>query len=162
MHCSPSGGFNPLTFFEPIRQQDKALTEWYWADILHYLVVLGQFAANLVSAAKETENPNLIAYAYGYLTHYATDVVGHPYVNQITGGPWRSLWQRHHLVENFIDAYVWDRWHQSSSAVSGAADSAARHPGLYPEPGGERRASYLREAQRSHQHRRLGPSRPRG
>jgi hypothetical protein len=23
-------------------------------------------------------------------------------------------WQRHHLVENYIDAYVWDRWHVSN------------------------------------------------
>jgi len=58
-------------------------------------------------------NHNLRAFAYGYLSHYVTDVVGHPFVNQVVGAPWRMYWQRHHLVENFIDAYVWPRWHKS-------------------------------------------------
>ena len=41
-----------------------------------------------------TGNPNLIAYSLGYTTHYVTDVVGHPFVNQVVGGPWRLYWQR--------------------------------------------------------------------
>ena len=43
------------------------------------------------------------AYALGYLTHLATDVTGHAFVNAISGGPFRTHWQRHHLVENHID-----------------------------------------------------------
>jgi hypothetical protein len=57
------------------------------------------------------KRPNVRAFAFGYITHYVADVVGHPFVNQVVGSPWRMYWQRHHLVENFIDAYVWDRWH---------------------------------------------------
>jgi hypothetical protein len=98
-----------------------ALTTWFWADVLHYWRS-GRFVEKLVEEARERKNANLLAYAYGYVTHYVTDVVGHPYVNQVVGGPWRLYWQRHHLVENFIDAYVWDRWHTSNPAAAGAAE----------------------------------------
>jgi hypothetical protein len=94
--------------FEPSRQRDQPRQKWYWADYLHY-VRSGRFVRELID--RSAGNPNLRAYAFGYLTHYVTDVVGHPYVNQVVGAPWRLAWQRHHLVENFIDAYVWDRWH---------------------------------------------------
>ena len=105
-----SGGLNPFAYFEARRQVDRPRGEWFWADVLHYWRS-GRFAENLVREANQTGNPNLIAYALGYTTHYVTDVVGHPFVNQVAGGPWRHYWQRHHLVEDFMDAYVWDRWH---------------------------------------------------
>jgi hypothetical protein len=101
-------GFNPWSQYEPLRQRDKPRKEWFWADYLHY-VRSGQFARQLLE--RSAGNANLQAYALGYLTHYVTDVVGHPYVNQVVGAPWRLYWQRHHLVENFIDAYVWPHWH---------------------------------------------------
>jgi Zinc dependent phospholipase C len=110
-----SGGFNPLAFFEARRQSDYPREEWFWADVLHYWRS-GKFAENLVQDANQSGDPNLIAYALGYTTHYVTDVVGHPFVNQVVGGPWRLYWQRHHLVENFMDAYVWDRWHSPMPA----------------------------------------------
>src|SRR5262249_31572079 len=76
----------------------------------------GQFVRKLLDNSKQTHNPNLRAYALGYLTHYVADALGHGYVNQIVQAPWRLYWQRHHLVENFIDAYIWDRWHVSRPA----------------------------------------------
>jgi hypothetical protein len=103
-------GLNFFPVFEARRQQDQPRTTWFWADYLHY-VRTGVFVKELFDHAKD--NPNLRAFAYGYLSHYVTDVVGHPFVNQVVGAPWRMFWQRHHLVENFIDAYVWDRWHDS-------------------------------------------------
>jgi hypothetical protein len=108
-----SGGVNPFAIFEARRQTDMPVTTWFWADVLHYWRS-GTFVENLVKEARQKGNPNVLAYAYGYVTHYVTDVVGHPYVNQVVGAPWRLYWQRHHLVENFIDAYVWDRWHRSN------------------------------------------------
>jgi hypothetical protein len=101
-------GVNLWPVFEPARQKDEPRTKWFWADYLHY-VRTGKFVRALLRRSKG--NDNLTAYALGYLTHYVTDVVGHPYVNQVVEAPWRLYWQRHHLVENFIDAYVWDRWH---------------------------------------------------
>lgn len=94
--------------FEPSRQKDKPRQKWFWADYLHY-IRSGRFVHEILN--RSANNANLRAYALGYLTHYVTDTVGHPYVNQVVGAPWRLAWQRHHLVENFIDAYVWDRWH---------------------------------------------------
>ena len=94
--------------------------EWFWADVLHYWRS-GKFVENLVARAKASGNPNLIAYAYGYVSHYATDVVGHPFVNQVVGSPWRTYWQRHHLVENFSGtAILWDRWHAPNAPAPGA------------------------------------------
>ena len=101
-------GFNAWPVFEAARQKDQVREGWFWADYLHY-VRSGRFVRALLK--NSAGNPNLHAYALGYLTHYVTDVVGHPYVNQVVQAPWRLYWQRHHLVENFIDAYVWDRWH---------------------------------------------------
>jgi hypothetical protein len=126
-----SGGVNPLAFFEARRQQDRPRDEWFWADVLHYWRS-GRFAENLVQEAKITANPNLIAYSLGYATHYVTDVVGHPFVNQVVGGPWRLYWQRHHLVENFIDAYVWDRWHTPVAGAAGAAEPPLDRLGTAP------------------------------
>jgi Zinc dependent phospholipase C len=104
-------GTNLWPVFEPAREKDLPRENWYWADYLHYIRT-GRFVQKLLEKSKV--NPNLHAYALGYLTHYVTDVVGHPYVNQVVQAPWRLYWQRHHLVENFIDAYVWDRWHTSN------------------------------------------------
>ena len=105
--------YNFFTIFEAKRQQDSPRTRWYWADYLHY-VRSGRFVSTLFDGAGN--DPNLRAYAYGYLSHYVTDVIGHPFVNQVVGAPWRMYWQRHHLVENFMDAYVWDRWHDAHPA----------------------------------------------
>ena len=104
-----SSGVNLWPVFEPARQKDRPRETWYWADYFHY-IRSGHFASTLLRRSKGNSFHH--AYALGYLTHYVTDVVGHPYVNQVVGAPWRLAWQRHHLVENFIDAYVWDRWHR--------------------------------------------------
>ena len=114
-----STGANFWPVFEAARQKDKTRRGWFWADYLHY-IRSGRFARRLLDNAGD--NVNLRAYALGYLTHYVTDVVGHPYVNQVVQSPWRLYWQRHHLVENFIDVYVWDRWHVSRPASPGDAE----------------------------------------
>src|SRR5262249_4229400 len=76
----------------------------------------GELVSNLLRGARDTGNPNLHAYAAGYLCHYVTDIIGHGYVNQIVQAPYRLYWQRHHLVETFIDAYEWNRWHVAQPA----------------------------------------------
>lgn len=87
--------------FTPPMQRGKKESEWYWFDMLHYRDT-GRFAANLVDSAEYDAQR---AYAFGYLTHIATDVVGHGYINQIVGGPYRMHPQRHATVENFIDSW---------------------------------------------------------
>ncbi len=87
--------------FIPPLQDNKPEKDWYWFDMLHYRKT-GEFAKNLVAIAKDgTERQR--AYAYGYLSHITTDLVGHAYVNQIVGGPYRLHSQRHVVVENFMD-----------------------------------------------------------
>ena len=68
--------------------------------MLHYRNT-GEFGRNLVANATTAQQR---AYAYGYLSHIATDSVGHAYVNQIVGGPYRMHIQRHVTVENFMDS----------------------------------------------------------
>jgi hypothetical protein len=58
--------YNFFTVFEAQRQQDHPRTEWYWADYLHY-VRSGRFVSELFAGAGN--DPNLRAYAYGYLSH---------------------------------------------------------------------------------------------
>lgn len=91
-------------FVPPLQKDDESEygeSQWYWFDMLHYRFT-GLFLKNLIKNA-ETETQK--AYAYGYATHIATDVVGHGYVNQIVGGPYRMHPQRHATCENFIDSW---------------------------------------------------------
>jgi hypothetical protein len=85
---------------------DKGYDEkaYFWSDMLHYRDT-GQFARAIWENADASEDDSARAYALGYVTHIATDVTGHAFVNSISGGPFRLHWQRHHLVENHMDAY---------------------------------------------------------
>ena len=79
-----------------------------WSDMLHYRQT-GRFVRALwkqaVAVKEPDEREHAQAYVLGYLTHLATDVTGHALVNSISGGPFRLHWQRHHLVENHMDAF---------------------------------------------------------
>jgi hypothetical protein len=89
--------------FYPKLQQGAPEKDWYWFDFLHYRRT-GRFASEMWSLAGSDQD--LQRYVLGYVSHIATDVVGHPFVNAITGGPYRTHWHRHKLVENWIDAYA--------------------------------------------------------
>ena len=97
--------------FIPPLQKGEDESNWYWFDMLHYRYT-GEFARNLVELAGGDEVQ--LAYAYGYLTHIATDVVGHGYVNQIVGGPYRTHCQRHATCENFIDSWMFNHRYNKS------------------------------------------------
>jgi hypothetical protein len=60
------------------------------------------------------------AFALGWMTHLGIDSAAHPFVNEQSGGPFRLHPQRHHLIENHIDA-----WHYRQAA----ADSSGRIEG---------------------------------
>jgi|GEM_PF-2106547 len=87
----------------PKVQLGEPENEWYWFDTLHYRRT-GTFCSNMWKLAKDDQD--LMRYCLGYASHIGTDVVGHPYVNAIVGGPYRTHWHRHKLVENWIDAYM--------------------------------------------------------
>ncbi|MGV1005038.1 MAG: hypothetical protein ACOYEV_09790 [Candidatus Nanopelagicales bacterium] len=89
--------------FYPKLQQGEPENHWYWFDTWHYRRT-GRFASTLWKLAQGDDD--LMRYAVGYGSHIGGDVAGHPFVNAIVGGPYRSHWHRHHLVENWIDAYA--------------------------------------------------------
>jgi hypothetical protein len=78
---------------------------FFWSDMLHYRKTY-EFAAHLWQAAGGDQQKQ--AFALGWMSHLATDVTGHCFVNEKCGGPYRLHWQRHHLVENHMDAKVYD------------------------------------------------------
>lgn len=103
--------FGVLTSGVPQGYGDSA---FYWSDVFHYRRTY-QFAFELYRQAKADldtagdaeaiQNAEArIAFAVGWLSHCATDVAGHPFTNTKCGGPYRDHWQRHHLIENHIDA----------------------------------------------------------
>jgi hypothetical protein len=79
-----------------------AAQDWWWFDAMHYRKS-GKLAQLLLE--KTTPGSPLHLYAVGYLTHVGADTVGHPYVNAISAGPYRSHAQRHKASENYQDVF---------------------------------------------------------
>jgi hypothetical protein len=83
-----------------------------WSDMLHYRRT-NQMARNLFAEARrqhaETGDDDRLeqfqAFALGWVCHLGTDIIDHSFVNEQCGGPFRTHWQRHHLIENHIDAW---------------------------------------------------------
>jgi len=91
---------------------------FFWSDMFHYRRT-NEFARDLLLHAQENSYDDSdpgnrykyepgVAFALGWMTHVATDTTGHDYVNEKTGGPYRLHWQRHHLVENHMDSFVYN------------------------------------------------------
>ncbi len=100
-----SSHIDPFYFFFPKLQSGAPETDWYWFDFLHYRRT-GQFCSEMWRIANTQNDDDLRRYVLGYASHIGTDVVGHPFVNAVVGGPYRMHWRRHKLVENWIDAYA--------------------------------------------------------
>jgi hypothetical protein len=119
---SDAAGVAPLSYrffaenFTPEFQKDisedkKAEKNWYWFDMLHYRRT-GVFAKNLFTSATTSDFQK--AYALGYLSHIATDVTGHGYVNQVSGTSYRLHVQRHVTIENFMDTWKYYQYYNES------------------------------------------------
>ena len=144
-----------LTWFELKLAQGKDESKWYWFDMLHYRYT-GEFAKNLMFLANEETDDemreSLIAYTIGYLTHLSTDIVGHPYVNRSSGGPYRTQWHRHFLCENVIDTWAWlhynpDIGEPEDDVEDNSLAFASIHASLELEPDEKKRlASLIHEA----------------
>ncbi len=111
-----SSGFDEQTFF--------------WSDMLHYRAtyrfgaVLWQRANDPAIVPDATQRARFQAFALGWMSHLATDVTGHAFVNQKAGGPYRLHWQRHHLVENHMDALVYNTDHGAQAIYDEMSNSA--------------------------------------
>ena len=83
-----------------------------WSDMTHYRRT-SVIPARLIYHAREMLNDpttaqhgeQLLAFALGWICHNGTDVIEHSFVNEQCGGPFRTHWQRHHLIENHIDGW---------------------------------------------------------
>ena len=97
-----------FTYFSMGHNKGWDEQSFVWSDMLHYRRT-GKFGRALWQAASAMDDPDARAkaqaYALGYITHVGADVTGHALVNAISGGPFRLHWQRHHLVENHMDAF---------------------------------------------------------
>ena len=92
--------------FQSTLQAGREEMDWYWFEMLHYRRT-GDFVKALIRNAEDSGDEEQMAYAYAYASHYATDVVGHPFVNTISGSPYRINVQRHVVIENFMDQWKW-------------------------------------------------------
>jgi hypothetical protein len=89
------------------QQDGQDFKEWWWFDTLH-IRRTGRFMNELM---RRSANYSLErSYTLGYLTHYSADVVGHPFVNAVAGGPYRTHAQRHKVVENFQDVWAFNKY----------------------------------------------------
>jgi hypothetical protein len=102
--------------------QGFADNAFFWSDMFHYRKTY-EFAQRLWLNA---ETPQQKAFALGWMSHCATDVTGHSFVNAKCGGPYRDHWQRHHLIENHMDACAYDSQHGGIEPY-GEYDTSALH-----------------------------------
>ncbi|HZR46138.1 MAG TPA: zinc dependent phospholipase C family protein, partial [Candidatus Manganitrophaceae bacterium] len=122
--------------------------DFFWSDMLHYrkTSLFGHCLWSVAEewAAKSDEeaavwSDRLKAYALGYMTHLATDTTGHPFVNEKCGGPFRTHWQRHHLIENHIDAKTYDDEHGMDANYNMFTESALHYRIAFGDDGGDGR-----------------------
>jgi hypothetical protein len=116
---------------------------FFWSDMLHYRKTY-EFARQLWNDAQQSGNDRFRAFALGWMSHLATDVAGHCFVNEKSGGPYRLHWQRHHLVENHMDAKVYDSEH-GAGPIYQMLSCAALHLWIAFNPDGSSRVNFFDE-----------------
>jgi len=110
-----------FSWFSLVMQEGVDEQAFTWSDTLHYRKT-SLMATNLLRQARLLDSADdhdkyeqFMAYALGYICHLGTDTTAHTFVNEQCGGPFRTHWQRHHLIENHIDA-----WNYSQTKPGGA------------------------------------------
>ncbi|MDE2299652.1 MAG: zinc dependent phospholipase C family protein, partial [Burkholderiales bacterium] len=100
-----------FTMFDTCVQKGFDEQSFLWSDMSHYRrpsamcrALVRQAELLLDGEDGERRSQQFLAFALGYITHVGTDVVAHSFVNEQCGGPFRNHPQRHHLIENHIDA----------------------------------------------------------
>jgi hypothetical protein len=104
-----------FTMFDTCVQKGFDEKLFLWSDMSHYRrpSALCQAFVNQVDALNKAgqhdQADQFLAFTLGYITHLGTDTVGHSFVNEQCGGPYRNHPQRHHLIENHIDAWNYNQ-----------------------------------------------------
>jgi hypothetical protein len=106
-----------LTFVDIFSMFDTCVQKGFdeklflWSDMSHYrrpsalCQAFVKQAKALADDGEEERSKQFLAFALGYMTHLGTDTVAHSFVNEQCGGPFRNHPQRHHVIENHIDAW---------------------------------------------------------
>jgi hypothetical protein len=121
---------------------------FYWSDMFHYretsrfATVLWQRASDPAIVPKPADRARFQAFALGWMAHIGTDVIGHAFVNQKVGAPYRVHWQRHHLVENHMDSQVYTSDHGTQPIYDQMAN-AALHLWIAFNPDGSSRVNFF-------------------
>jgi hypothetical protein len=121
---------------------------FFWVDMFHYressrfATVLWQRANNPAIVPNPTDRARFQAFALGWMAHIGTDVIGHAFVNQKVGAPYRVHWQRHHLVENHMDSQVYSSDHGTQPIYDQMAN-AALHLWIAFNPDGSSRNNFF-------------------
>ena len=100
------------------QQDGQPFSDWWWFDTLH-LRRTGRYVGTLLESSAHGTAER--AYALGYLTHYAADAAGHPFVNIISGGPYRTHAQRHKVAENHQDVWAFSKYRGDELTTSNLA-----------------------------------------
>jgi hypothetical protein len=124
-----------FTFFDTCVQKGYDEKLFLWSDMSHYRrpsALCQSFIKQvdaLNAAGQHEQADQFLAFTLGYITHLGTDTVAHSFVNEQCGGPFRNHPQRHHLIENHIDA-----WNYSQTAPGGAiTPDPWGHSDTYPD-----------------------------
>jgi hypothetical protein len=110
--------------------------DFFWSDMLHYRRT-SRYARALWLRAERLNSDALRAYALGYMTHLGADTTGHAFVNEKSGGPYRLHWQRHHLVENHMDARTYADAHWSQERYNQYVESALHYKIAFEDDGSD-------------------------
>lgn len=114
----------------PAAHKGDPINLWYWTDLVHNKQT-ARYAEALLRHAHSDEQR---AYAYGYLSHFVSDAVGHGWTNLLTGGPYRNHWRRHALIEKWLDTANWDLLFGEELASSNSWRWAEFAGGGLPDP----------------------------
>jgi len=130
-----------LTFVDIFSMFDTCVQKGFdeklflWSDMSHYrrpaalCQALVRQSDALAAKGMKTESEQFLAFSLGYMTHLGTDTVAHSFVNEQCGGPFRNHPQRHHLIENHIDA-----WNYKETAPDGRlTPDPWGHSDTYPD-----------------------------
>jgi hypothetical protein len=124
-----------FTYFDTCVQKGYDEKLFLWSDMSHYRrpsALCQSFIQQvdaLAAAGMKDQADQFLAFTLGYITHLGTDTVAHSFVNEQCGGPFRNHPQRHHLIENHIDA-----WNYSQTAPGGAIPPDPwGHSDTYPD-----------------------------
>ena len=134
--------------FDTCVQKGYGETLFLWSDMSHYrrpsalcqsfvkqANQMASQAADLRNKGRVEESLQMqdqadqfLAFSLGYMTHLGTDTVAHSFVNEQCGGPYRNHPQRHHLIENHIDAFNYSQTADGGRLTSDPWGSTPEYP----------------------------------